>query len=207
MKKLLSFIIVISMLAFCAFSGSAATGISADEQRLIDALSQKITMKSGTVVKLPDAYINQAEDYLTKADLDKATVDAILVHVEAAVDVCEASDAKSLSDAADAVKSEVIKEAREAAKIINAELFVTKNNVTGTAGTVVANYTVKLVFNANSNVEGYELGKEITLISTEDEIIQTGAEGNMTYVFVGALIVLTAAAFVLASSFKKASSK
>lgn len=207
MKKLLSFIIVISMLAFCVFSGSAATGISADEQRLIDAFSQKITMKSGTVVKLPDVYINQAEDYLTKADLDKTTVDAILAHVDAAVAIVEASDAKSLSEAADAVKKEVVKEAQEAAKIINAELLVTKKNVTGTAGTVVANYTVKLIFNANSNVEGYEGGKEITLISTEDEIIQTGAEGNMTYVFVGAFVVLTAAAFVVASSFKKASSK
>lgn len=207
MKKFLSFIIVISMLAFCVFSGSAATGISADEQRLIDAFSQEITMKSGTVVKLPDVYINQAEDYLTKADLDKATVDAILAHVDASVAVVEASDAKSLSEAADAVKKEVVKEAQEAAKIINAELLVTKKNVTGTAGTVVANYTVKLIFNANSNVEGYEGGKEITLISTEDEIIQTGAEGNMTYVFVGAFVVLTAAAFVVASSFKKASSK
>lgn len=207
MKKLLSFIIVISMLAFCVFSGSAATGISADEQRLIDAFSQEITMKSGTVVKLPDVYINQAEDYLTKADLDKATVDAILAHVDAAAKIVEASDAKSLSDAADAVKNEVVKEAQEAAKIINAELLVTKKNVTGTAGTVVANYTAKLIFNANSNVEGYEGGKEITLISTEDEIIQTGAEGNMTYVFVGAFVVLTAAAFVVASSFKKASSK
>ncbi len=207
MKKFLSFIIVISMLAFCVFSGSAATGISADEQRLIDAFSQEITMKSGTVVKLPDVYINQAEDYLTKADLDKATVDAILAHVDASVAAVEASDAKSLSDAADAVKKEVVKEAQEAAKIINAELLVTKKNVTGTAGTVVANYTAKLIFNANSNVEGYEGGKEITLISTEDEIIQTGAEGNMTYVFVGAFVVLTAAAFVVASSFKKASSK
>lgn len=207
MKKFLSFIIVISMLAFCVFSGSAATGISADEQRLIDAFSQEITMKSGTVVKLPDVYINQAEDYLTKADLDKATVDAILAHVDAAAKIVEASDAKSLSDAADAVKNEVVKEAQEAAKIINAELLVTKKNVTGTAGTVVANYTAKLIFNANSNVEGYEGGKEITLISTEDEIIQTGAEGNMTYVFVGAFVVLTAAAFVVASSFKKASSK
>lgn len=207
MKKLLSFIIVLSMLAFCVFSGSAATGITADEQRLIDAFSQKITMKSGTVVKLPDGYINQVEDYLTKADLDKATVDAILAHVDAAADAVEASDAKSLSAAADAVKQEVIAEVKDAAKIINAELVVTKKNVTGESGTVVANYTAKLVFNSNSNVDGYEGGKEITITTPEDEIIQTGAEGNMTYVFVGAFVVLAAAAFVVASSFKKASSK
>ena len=100
-----------------------------------------------------------------------------------------------------------IKEAKEAAKIINAELVVTKKNVTGESGTVVANYTAKLVFNSNSNVDGYEGGKEITITTPEDEIIQTGAEGNMTYVFVGAFVVLAAAAFVVASSFKKASSK
>ena len=207
MKKLLSFIIVLSMLSFCVFSGSAATGITADEQKLIDALAKEITMKSGTVVQLPDGYINQVEDYLTKADLDKANVDAILAHVDAAADAVEASDAKSLSAAADAVKQEVIAEAKEAAKIINAELVVTKKNVTGESGTVVANYTAKLVFNSNSNVDGYEGGKEITITTPEDEIIQTGAEGNMTYVFVGAFVVLAAAAFVVASSFKKASSK
>ena len=207
MKKLLCFVIVISMLAFCAFSGSAATGITADEQRLIDAFSQKITMKSGTVVELPAVYINQAEDYLTKADLDKAAVDAILAHVDAAAAAVEASDAKSLSDAEEAVKSEVVIEAQKAAEIINATLVVTKKDVPGVQGTVTANYTVKLVFNANSNVEGYESGKEIVITSPEDEIIQTGAEGNMTYVFAGAVVVLAAAAFVFASSFKKASSK
>ena len=207
MKKLLSFIIVLSMLAFCVFSGSAATGITADEQRLIDAFSQKITMKSGTVVQLPDVYINQVEDYLTKANLDKTTVDSILAHVEAAADAVEASDAKSLSAAADSVKKEVIAEAEKAAEIIDADLVVTKKNVTGESGTVVANCTAKLVFNSNSNVDGYEGGKEITITTPEDEIIQTGAEGNMTYVFVGAFVVLAAAAFVVASSFKKASSK
>ena len=207
MKKLLSFIIVLSMLAFCVFSGSAATGITADEQRLIDAFSQKITMKSGTVVQLPDVYINQVEDYLTKANLDKTTVDSILAHVEAAADAVEASDAKSLSAAADSVKKEVIAEAEKAAEIIDADLVVTKKNATGESGTVVANYTAKLVFNSNSNVDGYEGGKEITITTPEDEIIQTGAEGNMTYVFVGAFVVLAAAAFVVASSFKKASSK
>lgn len=207
MKKLLSFIIVISMLAFCVFSGSAATGITADEQRLIDAFSKEITMKSGTVVKLPDGYINQVEDYLTKADLNKETVDAILEHVEAAGDAVEASEAKSLSAAADEVKKEVISEAKKAAEIINSDLVVTKKNVTGTQGSVVANYTAKLVFNDDSDVDGYESGKEITITSPEDEIIQTGAEGNMTYVFVGAFAVLVAAAFVVASSFKKASSK
>ena len=195
------------MLAFCVFSGSAATGITADEQRLIDAFSQKITMKSGTVVQLPDVYINQVEDYLTKANLDKTTVDSILAHVEAAADAVEASDAKSLSAAADSVKKEVIAEAEKAAEIIDADLVVTKKNATGESGTVVANYTAKLVFNSNSNVDGYEGGKEITITTPEDEIIQTGAEGNMTYVFVGAFVVLAAAAFVVASSFKKASSK
>ena len=80
MKKLLACLIVVTLLVACVFSASAA-GITADEKKIIDALSEEIKMASGKIVALPGKYINQAEDYLTKADLTDQQITAILGHI------------------------------------------------------------------------------------------------------------------------------
>ena len=59
MKKIIAILVAVLTICACAFSASAATGISADEKKIVNALSQKITMASGKVVALPDKYINQ----------------------------------------------------------------------------------------------------------------------------------------------------
>ncbi len=205
MKKLFALLIVVVMLVACALTGSAA--ISASEKKIVDALSEEITMASGTVVALPDRYINQAEDYLTKADLTDAQVTEILGYIEGARKVVADSEAASLSEEEAAVKNEVVKYAKEAAKVINAELKVTKLDVAGTKGEVTANYKVSLVFNANSTVEGYTEGTVIELSLSNDEITQTGAEGNMTATVIGSVLVMAAVAFVVVASRKKVSSK
>lgn len=205
MKKLFALLVIVAMLAVCAFSASAA--ISADEKKIIDALSEEIKMASGTVVSLPDRYINQAEDYLTKADLTPAQVNEILEYIGNAQDVVEESDAKSLSVAADAVKSAVVVEAQKAAEVINAELSVTKLGTTGEQGQVNANYKVTLVFNANSTVDGYEEGDKIELTVKSDEITQTGVEGSVVSTIVVCVVLLSAAAFVVIASRKRALSK
>ena len=205
MKKLFSIMLVVLMLTVCAISGSAA--ISNDEKAIIDALSKKITMASGKVVALPDKYINQAEDYLTKAELTKDQITEILGYIENAQTSVKKSNAPSLSEAEDAVKQEVIKEAQKAAEVINAKLSVQKTGTTGEQGNVTANYKVSLAFNNLSTVEGYTSGTTIELALSSDEITQTGAEGNMTVAVAASVIVLAAAAFVVAASRKKALNK
>ena len=191
----------------CAFSASAATGISADEKKIVNALSQKITMASGKVVALPDKYINQAEDYLTKAELTSDQITSILGYIKNAQNAVKASKAQSLSVAEESVKKEVVKEAQAAAAVINATLSVSSTPVTDNKGQVTANYAVSLVFNENSNVEGYTSGTKITLDTKDSEIVQTGAEGSVMAVVIGSVVVLAAAAYVVVVSGKKVFSK
>lgn len=207
MKKIIAILVAVLTICACAFSASAATGISAEEKKIIDALSQKITMASGKVVALPDKYINQAEDYLTKAELTSDQITSILGYIKKAQDAVKASKAQSLSVAEENVKKEVVKEAQAAAAVINATLSVSSTPVTDNKGQVTANYTVSLVFNENSNVEGYTSGTKITLDTKDSEIVQTGAEGSVMDVVIGSVVVLAAAAYVVVVSGKKVFSK
>lgn len=198
MKKIFALLIVVALFCGCTFSASAATGITAEEKKIIEALEQKIKMKSGTVVALPDRYINQAEDYLTKADLTTEQINEILACIENAANEVKSSDAKNLSAASVEVKQAVIADAKEAAEVINADLFVTDSDKAG-------EYDCKLVFNSASTVEGYQ--GEIKLSLSNDEIVQTGAEGNMTAIVIGSAAVLVALAFVIIASRKSAVEK
>lgn len=207
MKKIIAILVAVLTICACAFSASAATGISADEKKIVNALSQKITMASGKVVALPDKYINQAEDYLTKAELTSDQITSILGYIKNAQNAVKASKAQSLSVAEENVKKEVVKEAQAAAAVINATLSVSSTPVTDNKGQVTANYTVSLVFNENSNVEGYTSGTKITLDTKDSEIVQTGAEGSVMAVVIGSVVVLAAAAYVVVVSGKKVFSK
>ena len=198
MKKIFALLIVVALFCGCAFSASAATGITAEEKKIIEALEQKIKMKSGTVVALPDRYNNQAEDNLTKADLTTDQINEILACIENAANEVKSSDAKNLSAASVEVKQAVIADAKEAAEVINADLFVTDSDKAG-------EYDCKLVFNSASTVEGYQ--GEIKLSLSNDEIVQTGAEGNMTAIVIGSAAVLVALAFVIIASRKSAVEK
>ena len=207
MKKIIAILVAVLTICACAFSASAATGISADEKKIVNALSQKITMASGKVVALPDKYINQAEDYLTKAELTSDQITSILGYIKNAQNAVKASKAQSLSVAEESVKKEVVKEAQAAAAVINATLSVSSTPVTDNKGQVTANYTVSLVFNENSNVEGYTSGTKITLDTKDSEIVQTGTEGSVMAVVIGSVVVLAAAAYVVVVSGKKVFSK
>ncbi len=207
MKKLFALLIAVVLVCSLVVSAGAATGITAEEKAIITALSQKIEMKSGTVVSLPDKYINQAEDYLSKAELTTYEINDILKYIDNSAKIVAASDAKSLGLAEVAVKEAVVKEAKEAAKVIGATLSVTSIPVTGGQGEVVANYEAVLIFGPESTVPGYTEGTRIELSSKNTEIEKTGVEGSMTATVVGSVAIIIAAAFVVVSSRKKSLSK
>lgn len=207
MKKIVAIIIAITLFCACAVSVGAATGITADEKKILDALDKEITMASGTVVALPDKYVNQAKDYLTKAELTPEQITDIMACIEDARKTVEASKADSLSHAEAAVKEQVVADAKAAAEVINANLSVTKIPVAEEEGKVSANYVCVLTFDENSNVEGYTAGTRIELSAKSDEIEQTGAEGSMTATVVGSAILLAGVAFVVIASRKKAFDK
>lgn len=200
MKKIFALIIAVTLIVTYALSVSAAGGITADEQKIIDALSKKITMASGSITKLDDKYINKAEDYLTKADLSSVEVETILTNIDAAAEVLKKSESKTFKELSDTEKNSIVTEAQKAAQVINADLSVVK-------GDTADSYKVNLVFNSNSTVPGYTAADNVSIPVSGSIIKQTGAEGNFTAVIVGATVMMLGLAFVVISARKKASER
>lgn len=101
-----------------------AAGVSAEEQKILDAI-KSVSIAENVEIKLPEKYLQQAEQYLATNELSDAAVKDVLAKVEDAkkvvVDVVDANGgkvdaaslkkyvadnadaAKKLTDAADAV--------------------------------------------------------------------------------------------------------
>lgn len=196
MKKFFALLLAVSMMAMLVFSASAAS-INADEKKIVDALSQKVKMASGATFSIPDKFINQAEDYLTKADLSADEVNTIVTAINKAAASIKTSTVTDLNKADVAIKTEVLNQANAAANVIGAEArYVDGANT----------FNVKLVF-TNSNVAGYTTNTEIDVNLANDEIVQTGAEGSLALAVIAVVSVAAAGAFVVVASRKKALSK
>ncbi len=79
-KKLFVMVLVI-VLAVCSVVSVSAAGITADEQRIIDALDDEIVFALGSD-KLPPDYLNRLEDFLIKYDLTAEQVEEVLAKID-----------------------------------------------------------------------------------------------------------------------------
>ena len=69
MKKIITFMLIM-VIAVSVFAVSAsAAALNENEQRIVDAVSQKITV-AGKEVALESAWINQAKNYMLRDDVD-----------------------------------------------------------------------------------------------------------------------------------------
>lgn len=83
MKNLMT-IIFAGLLIFLPISGSAAGAISADEQKILDALNQGVTTKEGQTFYFDATDIQQAENELKINDFDAAACTTVVEHINAA---------------------------------------------------------------------------------------------------------------------------
>lgn len=83
MKKLVS--LVFALLVFVLpITANAAGAITADEQRILDALNQGVTTKEGEKFFFSATDIQQAENELKTNDYSAATVNTVVGHIDAA---------------------------------------------------------------------------------------------------------------------------
>ncbi len=203
MKKIVSLIIAITLVFACVFSANAATGITAEEQKIIDALSRKINLGQGTVIaEIPAIYINEAEDYLIKADLKTEQINEIIANIASAFETLENADAVSFATVNATVKNEILKKIQDAASVVNADLVIQK-------GDKADKYDVTLNFSGDSTVPGYSSNDAPVNIPVvgSNIIKQTGVEGNMMLVVVAASVVMMGLAFVIVSACRKVTDK
>ena len=99
MKKLLSSLMVACLMFVATISTVGAVGsITADEQKIIDALEAGVTV-DGVKVNLKAADINAAKNYLTNNDVTAAQVTTILNNIEGAKSYMQTNDIASIKGA------------------------------------------------------------------------------------------------------------
>lgn len=164
MKKLICCILILFTVFALTFSAGA---VSNGSDAIIAALRSGV-MVNGTLVTLPDSYINQAENYLAAHQLDDTQVQFILSEINAAKEAIKEAGVTDLRQMDPSTKKKVLAAAQQATKEASLKLTV------GTDKKVkVVNETGGLVF------------------SDENPIKTTGAALNLTPVFIVGAVLLS----------------
>lgn len=177
MKRIITLILALCIFFSISIMANAA-GISADEQKILDALKSDIQLKSSTY-KLPAEYINQAENFLNANDLTADEVNQILAKINQAKEIAKDVNARKIADIPSSVKKEIITLASEAAKVVDLKLTVKSGN--------------QIVITDSENVVVFE-----ATVDTHTPIKQTDTD-MMGFVVVSLMIASLAALVIIAS--------
>lgn len=184
MKKVLSMFLLalVAVFAFAVTSPVHAAGaLSADDQRILDALHQPVTI-GGKTFYLPASYIAQAESTLKQNNYSAAQADAVIAKINDAVSTLEAqgvdvSNVNSLEELVKLLPASVIEavkaDVQAAASVLGLTVAINGTNVS-------------IVNSANSSA---------TAFSTGSVVKQTGA--NYLVSLVAGVTMMTIAAGAL----------
>lgn len=96
MKKFISLALVLLLTVTMAVTAFAAGGINANEQKVLDLLSQSVTV-DGQKYVIPADYVNQAENYFNTIDMTSQEADEICGHIQEGIDYFVAAGAKDIA--------------------------------------------------------------------------------------------------------------
>lgn len=164
---------LILAVAVSVFSVSAsAAALNENEQKILDAVSQEITV-AGKKVSLESAWINQAKNYMLRDDVDltKDQADAILAYIDQAVAVAKTSPK--------------VTNGRFSTKVNN-ELFLLANE----AGALLGISFTHLGTDNARNVVAVDDKSGDVIYKAAKVIKDTGAETNVMPVAVVAVIAI-----------------
>lgn len=109
-------IMMVSILSVCAF---AAPSINADEQRILDAVSEKITV-SGKEITLDPIWINYAKNYMSgdNVNITKAQADEIIGYVTQAKEIAKSSELVGTKKFKDQANKDIFALVQKSAKVV-----------------------------------------------------------------------------------------
>lgn len=132
MKKLVTILFVLAMIAVLPLSAFAATGINANEQAVLDKLESSSVMgANGWTFAIPQAYVNSAKNYFAgDCDMTEAEKNAILSYIDSGMAIVKKeADAQkfdgkvySLSKMSDAARTEVLELGQKACAEVDLSL-------------------------------------------------------------------------------------
>ena len=147
MKKLLSSLMVACLMFVATISTVGAVGsITADEQKIIDAL------EDGVKVNLKAADINAAKNYLTNNDVTAAQVTTILNNIEGAKSYMQTNHIKDIASIKGAHATAILGFAQAAADVLGLTIKV------GADGTVTVYKGSEVVYSTTNVIKktGYD---------------------------------------------------
>ncbi len=100
MRKGLLAVLMVALLTICAaFPAMAASGLNSNEQTLYDYFAKQVNSQSWLSKELNANYLSEAENALTKVDLDAAACEDLKGAVDAVMDILKSNNVQSLHDA------------------------------------------------------------------------------------------------------------
>lgn len=175
LKKVLAVATAVVTMAALSLTSFAATGVSAQEQKILDMLSKTVTTQSGAKLTIPSEYLAQAKTYLAQSDvdLDADTVADALAQIEEAIEVVEASDAKTFNDLSKADKEAIL----AAADSVAADLDLTLTYNSTTKAITIKDADGNVVFKTGNIIKktGAEAYAPIAMASVAAVVVLAGS--------------------------------
>lgn len=119
MKKAISLAVVVLMLAMSMVSAFAASGVNDAEQSILDFLKSEVTLSDGSTATIPTEYVNQAENYFNRDDVELTEAQAaeVIGYVQQGKDVVVKYDQTDLNKLSYDVKREILNCGKKAAAV------------------------------------------------------------------------------------------
>lgn len=191
MKKLSAIFVALLLVAVSAVSAFAA-GINDNEQKVLDELKTSVKMQ-GTEMYLPEAYVNQAENFFNTIDMTEDQADKVLSAIKSGKTQLEATGAKNIADCTTAQKKELMTTLKNVMAPVNGTASYDKT----TGEITLKSESGEVIFKAVPTLveKGSSKGEDVNGKTTDGGVVKTtGASANtMTFVIIGAAAVLVIA--------------
>ena len=191
MKKLSAIFVALLLVAVSAVSAFAA-GINDNEQKVLDELKTSVKMQ-GTEMYLPEAYVNQAENFFNTIDMTEDQADKVLSVIKSGKTQLEATGAKNIADCTTAQKKELMTTLKNVMAPLNGTASYDKT----TGEITLKSESGEVIFKAVPTLveKGGNSGKDVNGKTTDGGVVKTtGASANtMTFVIIGVAAVLVIA--------------
>ncbi|MBU5461627.1 LPXTG cell wall anchor domain-containing protein [Lachnoclostridium sp. MSJ-17] len=191
MKKLSAIFVALLLVAVSAVSAFAA-GINDNEQKVLDELKTSVKMQ-GTEMYLPEAYVNQAENFFNTIDMTEDQADKVLSAIKSGKTQLEATGAKNIADCTTAQKKELMTTLKNVMAPLNGTASYDKT----TGEITLKSESGEVIFKAVPTLveKGSSKGEDVNGKTTDGGVVKTtGASANtMTFVIIGVAAVLVIA--------------
>ena len=191
MKKLSAIFVALLLVAVSAVSAFAA-GINDNEQKVLDELKTSVKMQ-GTEMYLPEAYVNQAENFFNTIDMTEDQADKVLSVIKSGKTQLEATGAKNIADCTTAQKKELMTTVRNVMAPVNGTASYDKT----TGEITLKSESGEVIFKAVPTLveKGSSKGEDVNGKTIDGGVVKTtGASANtMTFVIIGVAAVLVIA--------------